>query len=63
MSVGASIVVAGVVVGVCWSGCVSRAGGVEGGSVSYDRGVHGSGIDKSVDGSDSEKGLPHNEAP
>jgi len=47
MSVGASIVIAGV--GVCWSGCVSRAGG-----------VHGSGIDKSVDesidGSDSEKG-------
>ena len=29
MLVGASIVVAGVRVGVCWSGCVSRAGGVE----------------------------------
>jgi len=49
MSVGASIVVAGVGVGVCWSGCVSHAGG-----------AHGSGIDKSVDesidGSDSEEG-------
>jgi len=30
MSVGASIVVAGVEVGVCRSACVSRAGGVEG---------------------------------
>jgi len=29
MSVGDSIVVAGVGVSVCWSGCVSRAGGVE----------------------------------
>jgi len=29
MLVGASIVVAGVRVGVCWSGCVFRAGGVE----------------------------------
>jgi len=49
MSVGASIVVTGVRVDVCWSGCVSRAGG-----------VHGSGIDKSIDenidGSDSEEG-------
>jgi len=49
MSVGGSIVVAGVGVGVCWSGCVSRAGGVEGGSVSRDRGVQGSSIDKSVE--------------
>jgi len=59
MSVGASIVVAVVGVGVCWSGCVSRAGGVEGGSVSRDQGLQGSGIDKSVDesidGSDSEE--------
>ena len=49
MSVGASIVVAGVGVGVCWSGCVSRTGTVEGGSVSRDQGVQGSGIDKSVE--------------
>jgi len=49
MSVGASMVVAGVGVDVCWSGCVSRNGG-----------VHGSGTDKSVDesvdGSNSEEG-------
>jgi len=49
MLVGASIVAAGVGVGVCWSGCVSR-----------NKGVHGSGMDKSVDesvdGSDSEEG-------
>jgi len=49
MLVGASIVVAGVGIGVCWSGCVSRAGRVEGGSVFRDPGVQGSGIDKSVD--------------
>jgi len=49
MSVGASIVFAGVGIGVCWSGCVSRAGG-----------VHGLGIDQSVDesmdGNNSEEG-------
>ena len=49
MSGGGSIVVAGVRVGVCWSGCVSRA-----------RGVHGPGIDKgvdeSIDGNNSEEG-------
>jgi len=48
MLVRASIVVAGVRVGVSWSGRVSRNGG-----------VHGSGMDKSVDesvdGSDSEE--------
>jgi len=45
MSVGGSIVVAGVGVGVCCSGCVSRAGG----------GIDKS-VDESVDGSDSEEG-------
>jgi len=52
MSVGASFVVAGVQVGVCWSGCVSRAGG-----------VYGSGIDKSVDETIDENNIKEGDHP